>query len=44
MLGPSVFLFKEGTFRAVHRLCVIGSPRGATEKFYAKRVIGSVFF
>ena len=33
-----------GISRAVHRLCVIGSPREATEKFYAKRVIGSVFF
>ena len=32
------------TTRAVHRLCVIGSPRGAAEKFNAKRVIGSVFF
>ena len=29
---------------AMHRLCVIGSPRGAAEKFDAKRVIGSVFF
>ena len=29
---------------AVHRLCVIGSPLGASVKFVAKRVIGSVFF
>ena len=29
---------KKHTFSAVHRLCVIGSPRGAMEKFDAKRV------
>ena len=34
----------EAMSRAVHRLRVIGSPRGAAEKFDAKRVIGSVFF
>ena len=35
---------KATAYRAVHRLCVIGSPRGAAEKFDAKRVVGSVFF
>ena len=29
---------------AVHRLCVIGLPRGAAEKFDSKQVIGLVFF
>ena len=33
-----------GISRAVHRLCVIGSPREATEKFYAKRSSGRSFF
>ena len=30
--------------RAVPRLQIIGSPRGAAEKFDAKRVIGAAFF
>ena len=28
----------------MHRLCVIGSPRGAAKQFDVERVIGSVFF
>ena len=35
---------KRVSARAVPRLQIIGSPRGAAEKFDAKRVIGAAFF
>ena len=37
-------IFEFYQIRAVPRLQIIGSPRGAAEKFDAKRVIGAAFF
>ena len=39
-----IVVAEQARARAVPRLQIIGSPRGAAEKFDAKRVIGAAFF